>query len=159
MPRRAKMRHPPAGVQKRCLGTRIHFIVCHQPLEGRSGRSYPNGAARQRSWRPLSVAMCRRSIRATRRHPAPRQSIRWRRPDFDRKRPSIMTSSTAKPIAIAAFETRIIFRHRSATSASSSSRASISEISLIGSSSAIKFEFRKIQKCSCPAIGRVSKVA
>ena len=31
------------------LGARIHFIVCHQPLEGRSGRSYPNGAARQRS--------------------------------------------------------------------------------------------------------------
>src|SRR6516164_3265209 len=52
-----------------------------------------------------------------------------------------MTSSTAKPRAIAAFETRIIFRHRSATSASSSSRASISEISSIGSSSAIKFEF------------------
>jgi len=47
-----------------------------------------------------------------------------------------MTSSNATPMTIAAFETRMIFRHRSATSASSSSWASISEISSIGLSSA-----------------------
>ena len=46
-----------------------------------------------------------------------------------------MASNHAEAAAIAAFETRMIFRHRSATSASSSSRASISEISSIGSSS------------------------
>ena len=70
----------PRGLRKQAR--QIRFMqFCRQPLEDRSCRSDPNGAPRRRSWRPSSVATCRRSIRATRCHPAPRQSTRWRRPD------------------------------------------------------------------------------
>src|ERR1700676_4086180 len=51
------------------------------------------------------------------------------------------------PPAIATLETSIIFRHRSETSASSSSRASIREISSIGLSSSIRFKI-EIRRCA-----------
>jgi hypothetical protein len=50
-----------------------------------------------------------------------------------------MKSSNATPPAIAALETNIIFRHRSEASASSSSCASIREISF-GMSSSVGFK-------------------
>src|SRR6187397_829492 len=54
------------------------------------------------------------------------------------------------PPAIAALETRMIFRHRSATSASCASRASIIEISSMGSSSSVKCkaEFHGGHRCA-----------
>ena len=52
------------------------------------------------------------------------------------------------PPAIATLETSIIFRHRSETSASSSSPASIREISSIGLSSSIRFKI-EIRKVHC----------
>ena len=66
----------------------------------------------------------------------------------DPNRPSNITSSNAPPPAIAAFEASMNFRHRSATSASSSSRASIREISSLGFSSSVGFKiaFREVRK-------------
>ena len=60
--------------------------------------------------------------------------------------PSIATSSNATPPAIAAFDARMNFRLRSASSASASIRASMSEISSVGSSSS----FIGFATCSFP---------
>jgi hypothetical protein len=59
---------------------------------------------------------------------------------LDPNKPSIAKSSNAIPPAIAAFETNIIFRHRSETSASSSSFVSIREITSPGLSSSVRFK-------------------
>src|ERR1700736_4619767 len=70
-----------------------------------------------------------------------------------------MKSSNATPPAIAALETNIIFRHRSETSASSSSCASIREISSIGLASSIRFKIelrlvhcRRWQQVTCAPV-------
>ena len=55
----------------------------------------------------------------------------------------LLTTSNAKPPAIAAFEPRMILRERSALSASSSIRASISEMSSVGSLSVITSTSRR----------------
>jgi hypothetical protein len=57
---------------------------------------------------------------------------------LDPSRPSIAPSSNPAPPQITTFEARMIFRHRSAVSASSSIRASIRATSSLGSSSSIR---------------------
>jgi len=60
----------------------------------------------------------------------------------DPSKPSSMTSSKPAPAEIATFDARMIFRQRSAMSPSSSSSASIREISSIGSSSPIRTDLQ-----------------
>jgi hypothetical protein len=59
---------------------------------------------------------------------------------LDPNKPSSIKSGNAMPPAIAALETNMIFRHRSETSASCSSCASIREISSLGLSSSVRFK-------------------
>jgi hypothetical protein len=67
-------------------------------------------------------------------------SVTRLRKELGPNKPSIIKSGNTTPPAIAALETNIIFRHRSETSASSSSCASICEISSIRLSSSVRFK-------------------
>src|SRR4051794_32392126 len=63
---------------------------------------------------------------------------------LDPSKPSTINSSNAAPAMIAALDTNINFRHRAETSASSSSSASIREISLIEPSWSVRSKFVSI---------------